>query len=234
MPHVNIVAMSPTPPPSNPPETPRTGRRFRGVALEDRQAERRKKLIEAGIEVFGHSGFHGATVRQVCVAAGLTERYFYESFSNREALFGAVYDHQAERLQQLILDTVARAPADLHQLVAAALRGLYEAVRNDPRLARILFMEVFTVQNAMGERMPKAMEGFTALLVGLLQRFLPPGHRPEADLTWVATGLVGASTQILTRWVLTGFRDPLDQVVGSCALLFDALIDRVTQPVAAS
>jgi AcrR family transcriptional regulator len=33
------------------------------------------------------------TVRAVCRQAGLTERYFYESFADRDEFVRAVYDH---------------------------------------------------------------------------------------------------------------------------------------------
>src|ERR1700742_1768346 len=66
-------------------------RKFRGVAPEDRKAERHLRLLEAGIEAYGTRGFHAVGVRDVCGLAKLTERYFYESFENREALFLAVY-----------------------------------------------------------------------------------------------------------------------------------------------
>ena len=75
------------------------GRRYRGVSNETRMAERRLKLIEAGIKVFGSSGYHASTVKGLCQEAGLTERYFYESFSNAEALFTACYLHITDTLR---------------------------------------------------------------------------------------------------------------------------------------
>jgi AcrR family transcriptional regulator len=61
----------------------------RGVPLDARRAQRREALIRAAIEVYGARGFRNATVKAVCEAAGLTERYFYESFANGEALLVA-------------------------------------------------------------------------------------------------------------------------------------------------
>src|ERR1700710_181396 len=67
------------------------GRAYGGLALEDRVAARRARFIEAGIELFGTQGFRAATVRGICAAAGLTDRYFYESFASLEALLAEVY-----------------------------------------------------------------------------------------------------------------------------------------------
>src|SRR5690606_9237384 len=69
-----------------------TGRRFRGVAADERRRQRRQQLLDAGLKCFGTVGFRAAGVRDICAEAQLTERYFYESFKNREALFLAVYE----------------------------------------------------------------------------------------------------------------------------------------------
>src|SRR5215212_10332014 len=83
-------------------------RRWRGRSASERTAERRERLIEAALEVFGSRGYSASTVRDVCREAGLTERYFYESFPNREALLGAL----ADRIVDDSLEAVAAALAD--------------------------------------------------------------------------------------------------------------------------
>src|SRR5665213_3004355 len=51
-------------------------RRYSGQSFEDRQAERRDKLIHAAVIVAGKVGLDGASVAAICVEAGLTARYF--------------------------------------------------------------------------------------------------------------------------------------------------------------
>src|ERR1700760_3307724 len=68
-----------------------SARPYGGLAMAERVAARRARFVEAGVELFGTQGFRGATVRGVCAAAGLTDRYFYESFATLEALLAAVY-----------------------------------------------------------------------------------------------------------------------------------------------
>ena len=58
--------------------------RWSGVPLEDRQARRRGDLVGAGIPLLGNENGPAVTVRAVCRGAGLTERYFYESFGDRD------------------------------------------------------------------------------------------------------------------------------------------------------
>lgn len=40
-------------------------RRYRGASAEQRQHERRAKLLDAGLKVYGDIGYHAATVRGI-------------------------------------------------------------------------------------------------------------------------------------------------------------------------
>ncbi|MEJ0043808.1 MAG: TetR/AcrR family transcriptional regulator [Rhizomicrobium sp.] len=77
-------------------------RRYGGASFKDRQSERRDRLVHAAIAVFSRTGREGATVAAICAEAGLTARYFYESFPNREALYLEAYrEVQRELLAEL-------------------------------------------------------------------------------------------------------------------------------------
>ncbi|NHA01109.1 hypothetical protein G5V59_17810 [Nocardioides sp. W3-2-3] len=54
-------------------------RRYGGQDAAQRVAERRARLLAAGLAVMGERGVAGATVRGVAEASGLAARYFYES-----------------------------------------------------------------------------------------------------------------------------------------------------------
>ncbi|WP_405145433.1 hypothetical protein OG308_18030 [Nocardia salmonicida] len=74
-------------------------------------------------------------MRSVCRAAGLSQRFFYESFADTDVLLHAVYRAALSRLQQAVAPAVASE--DLHAVFEAAAR-LMEA---DPRVCRILLVE---------------------------------------------------------------------------------------------
>ena len=78
-------------------------RDYGGVSAEDRRAERRRKLLDAGRRLWGESGISEVTVRGVCTASGLTPRYFYEQFENRETLLVAITDTMLAPIANLML-----------------------------------------------------------------------------------------------------------------------------------
>src|SRR4051794_9638175 len=84
-------------------------RSYGGVSAADRVAERRKRVMAAGLDLFGTHGYTATGVKDVCRAAGVTDRYFYESFADRKALFLAVFDSRIEQLLEIVVAAVAAA-----------------------------------------------------------------------------------------------------------------------------
>src|SRR5258705_11988338 len=53
--------------------------------------ERRERLIDAGVELFGERGYAATSIRSVLSQSGLRDRYFGESFADLDSLLAAVY-----------------------------------------------------------------------------------------------------------------------------------------------
>jgi AcrR family transcriptional regulator len=198
-------------------------RNFRGVSPEDRQAERRKRLLEAGLEAFGERGFHAVGVREVCSVAKLTERYFYESFANREALFLAVYREAAGRIRDAITAAHAKARQEITALARAGLEATLRAFRDDPRLARILLLEVFAVGEDIGEARFVVSQEFADEIATITSAFYPNLATSNLNAQLIGNGLYGSTVYIAMRWALDGFREPLEVVLEHCFLFYKAL-----------
>lgn len=92
--------------------------RWSGVPLPDRQALRRDELIAAGVTLLGSPGGPAVTVRAVCRHAGLTERYFYESFPDRDEFVRAVYDDVCNRAMSALRSAGTPPREAVEQFVA--------------------------------------------------------------------------------------------------------------------
>jgi AcrR family transcriptional regulator len=201
-----------------------TGRRYRGASLNQRRASRRQQLLQAGIDLFGTRGYHAVTVREICAAAGLTERYFYESFRDREQLFGAVYEHLNTQLAQKLAAAVAGAGGDLELMARRGLRAYFEQTRDDPKGARIMLIEHFGLSADMDRLSRRTAIGFVEMLRQTLAPRLLGSRRRELDPDLLATGLVGGVIFSAMRWVLSGYQQPLDAVVDNSAAIFTSLL----------
>lgn len=201
-----------------------SNRRYRGMSRRQRQRERRRRLLDAAVTEFGEGGYQNATVRGLCARAGLTERYFYESFDNREDLLCAVYDDLVERLRDRVLEAIAAAPADAAPALAhAALAAYFGFMRDHPAAARVILFEVLGVSAIVDQRYRNTMRGFATLIRQIALPRLPPALAAQADDDMLADGLVGAVVHIAMRWVLSGYKQSLAHVTETGLTIFRAV-----------
>ncbi len=123
---------------------------YGGQAVADRRADRRRRFLAAAVELFGTTGYAGTAVPQVCRAAGLSTRQFYQEFSDREDLLRTLYDELQDRAMAQVADaTLAAITAgrSLNKVLDAGIRAFLTAY-TDPRHTRISFVEVVGVSPA--------------------------------------------------------------------------------------
>ena len=212
--------------------SPPNKRRYGGVLPEDRQRQRRVKLIDGAIEVFGTKGFHAATVREVCVAAHLTERYFYESFKTLPQLFIAVYAHLREDLMAKTLAVMATAEKTPIGLLEPAIRVFLEFIRDDPRRGRIMLVDSLGIDNEVAAFSGATARDYSELLKLHLGRMIPAKDLPDVSLDLLAEGMIGMNVLLAARWMQDGFAEPIDKVVRTNLLPYQGLMALFDQPSA--
>lgn len=199
-------------------------RSFKGLSLEQRQNERREKLIEAGLQIYGTQGFFSVTVRDICNEAKLTERYFYESFKRSEELFKTIYLRLIEQLQQDILAAVMQSKVTPRLMINSGLNALLKALQDDPRMARILFIDAILVHELQGNTIYEAVARFDRMIQAFMMLMFPKKHSQAANLSLVSTGLNGYVTHIAMRWVIGGFKEPRDQILVACEIAYLSIL----------
>jgi len=195
-------------------------RSYGGISATDRIAERRRRLLEAGLQRFGADGYSATGVKAVCREAGVTDRYFYESFADREALFLAVFDEQTEALFAGTVAAVSAAGADPAAQLRAAIDTFLRALAADPRIPRVIFSEPAAVGPEAERHMRLTLRRFSALVSATARTHLPD-ERDEM-LTLIGLALVGTLERVVIEWQ-DGELD-LDGVVEDCSALFTQLL----------
>ncbi len=177
-------------------------RPWRGVAPEERVAARRERLLEAALEVFTADGFHSAKVRDVCREAGLTERYFYESFKGgKEALLVALADEIVTDLLAAVGPGLALVRSDLETAVSILSEGVVASLTDDPRRARILFVEVVGVSRELEDRRRVIIGGLADVVrTGAADVF---GHwvLDSVEFEVTSRALIGAMQELFVAYV---------------------------------
>ncbi|NIH79859.1 TetR/AcrR family transcriptional regulator [Amycolatopsis viridis] len=200
---------------------PTSLRTYGGVAGEDRRAERRAQLLEAGLELLGaREGDRNLTVRGVCRRAGLAARYFYENFADRNALAVAVHDRVVEGIAATTLDAVQNAPGDARAKTHAGLSRLVRTIAEDPRTGFLLFSPALH-DTVLAERRAAAARWFAALLGLQAREFY--GMPSTARLDLFAEMLVGGLSQALTSWLEGTLPLSEEDLVEHCTEVFLAV-----------
>ena len=175
--------------------------RWSGVPLQDRQALRREDLIAGGVKLLGGPGGPALTVRAVCREAGLTERYFYESFADRDEFVRAVYD-----------DVCTRAMATLNsaQTAREAVEKFVALMVDDPARGRVLLLAPAS-EPVLSRSGAEWMPTFIDLLQRKLTRITDPVLQAMA-----ATGLIGALTALFTAYLNGRLAATREQFIDYC------------------
>ena len=199
-------------------------RDYDGKTAAERVAERRARLVDAGIELFGEHGYAGTSIRAVLRQAGLRDRYFGESFTDLDALLAAAYE-------QLIDEeiTACRIAIDATTGPSEGARAMIDVIsrllEDNPGHARIKLREVFSG----GPMVQKQRQEGLGQLAQLVADLLPEADGVDGrDRVLVGVGVVAAADAYALAWLDGELNVSRQDVVDHVMLLFDAIADRIT------
>ena len=198
-------------------------RPYRGVEAPQRIAERRRRLLESGLDLLGGKAVPAdLTVRAICSQSGLAARYFYESFADKDVFVGAVFDWVIADIAATTQAAVAAAPA--REQSRAGMANIVRTISDDARVGRLLFSA--RLANPVVVRKRAESGALFALLSGqhagvALQ--LEHNDRIKAASHFV----VGGVAQTLSAWLAGDIDFSPAQLVDQLAAMLDRLADPV-------
>jgi AcrR family transcriptional regulator len=196
-------------------------RRYRGITPAERQAERRQRLLAAGLELFGTVGYASTSVRAVSAAAALNSRYFYESFSSREDLLYSVYQDIVGDIFSRASEAVARE-STIDGQARAGLLAAWNVVTEDRRKARIIAVEVVGVSERLERLRHDTRQALAQFTADNALRLAGEGVRLRLDPVLIARFLMGGVVEVLLEWINGDLDASSDEVVTHFTALFSA------------
>lgn len=205
-------------------EQPRA-RVYGGRPVEDRRAERRAQFIDAALTVYAGKGFLAATLSDVCAVARLSRRQFYELFDSTEDLLVAAYDNTQAVMREAVEAALADAPPsdDPWGWARTAMRAVFETIGNDPRRARVAYVEIIGVNDRIEAHREDVRGQWAAYIETLRAEItgLPP-LAPEVGQLVGAT-FIGAVNGLVHRWCLHQPTHPVTELVEMATAVMIAL-----------
>jgi AcrR family transcriptional regulator len=166
----------------------------------------RGRLLKAALELYGERGYEQTTVAEIAERAGLTERTFFRHFADkREVLFAG-----AEALNDLLVSTVAKAPAQLAPIDAAAagIEAAGAAIQEGGDLPR----QRAAIISASAELQERELIKLASLASALADELRRRGvTEPAASLT--AEAAIAVFRIAFERWVNEADQRDLPQLI---------------------
>ncbi|WP_210587249.1 TetR/AcrR family transcriptional regulator [Streptomyces sp. GESEQ-35] len=176
--------------------------RYGGKTAEERQAERRRRFLDAALQLFGDTpGYRATTVAALSETAGLSTRQFYEEFRTIEDVLAALHLQVNDWAEEAVLAAVAEADAlPLAERVAAIFRAYAANVTADARRIRITFVEIIGVSPRLEHQRLARRARWVDLICAEAQAAVARGEAAPRDYRIAATAFIGSVNGLLHDW----------------------------------
>jgi AcrR family transcriptional regulator len=197
-------------------------RPYRGIEAAERLASRRRRLLDAGLDLLGadQKDISELTVRGICSRAGLAARYFYESFADKDEFVSGVFDWVVAELAATTQAAVAAVPA--REQSREGMANIVRTVGEDARVGRLLFSA--HLGNAVVVRKRAESSALFAMLSGQYAGDalrIPANDRIKAGAHFAVGGVV----QTISAWLAGDVRLEPHELVDQLASLLDEITD---------
>ena len=147
-----------------------------------RSADTRRRLIEAGLEVFAEEGFRNATLQEICGRAGANIAAANYHFGGKEELYAAVFEYAVQRATTDGRSDAHAADASPEERLRAHI-GTFLGRLLDPGrqawIARLVAREMIEPTPVLDRLVRKRMRANHELIAGAIRDLLGPGASDE-------------------------------------------------------
>ncbi|WP_089303158.1 TetR/AcrR family transcriptional regulator [Haloechinothrix alba] len=203
----------------------RPQRSYAGRSAAERSAERRERLMAAGLELFGTEGYAASSIEKLCSTAGVSTRNFYEEFGSREALLMRLHDRVIERAMDAVVQALAGAEdRPLRERVERGMRAYITTTAEDPRWARLSYVELVGISDAVERHRLDWRARWVEFLDAESRRAVARGEAADRDFQLGAVALIGGVNELVYHWSTGAVAGSLDDVIDELVRLTTALV----------
>jgi AcrR family transcriptional regulator len=142
-----------------------------------RSTDTRRRLLEAGVEVFSEEGFRKATIQAICKRARANIAAAHYHFGDKEGLYAAVFAYAEQRASEdkrPAMPEGATPSARLKAHVASFLSRLLDSGR-PAWMARLISREMIEPTHALDRLVRRRMRANHEQLAAIIRELLGPG-----------------------------------------------------------
>jgi len=173
----------------------------------------RDRLIDAMATTVAARGYANASLGEVCTAAGVSTRAFYEHFADKEACFLATFDRGVSLMQKSVAGAYSR-PARWPQRMHRGLDTLLRILAAEPAFAALAVVEVLAAGPRARACRRQLLDAYAVFFTAAPRRAGTP-RVPDGVVDAVIAGVYG----VIYDFVSTGRAAELPERLGDLTYL---------------
>ena len=165
--------------------------------------QRREAILDAALEVFAQSGFHGSSIDEIAQAAGVSKALIYEHFPSKRDLHVSLLERHTQEIFERLAESAATSdPGEVR--LRAGVDAFLEFVERRRDAFRMLFRDA--VEPDVAEILASVQRQAAAAVAGMIAtepRAEKPSGDPDRDfqaIEMVGQQLTGAVQSLAIWW----------------------------------
>ena len=174
---------------------------------------RRAQILDVAIDVFGRSGYFGASMNDIAEAAGVTKPVLYQHFDSKSDLYSALLEEVGNRMLEAIAKATTNS-TDGKQQTELGFQAYFRWVAHRHDEFMLLFGGSARHDGEFSAQIRRITNDAAATIAPLISVDLEPEHR-----TTLAHALVGLAEGASRRLVGLGERFDPDVIASEVSAL---------------
>lgn len=188
----------------------------------NRESEKKRRILNSAIKIFGEKGFQNATISEIAKEAGIGDATIYEYFKSKEDILLEIPVEVSKELIPQLHDHMMGIKGALNKLRKFIWWWL-NYVEKNPGYGAIVLLELKTNKNYVSTNAYQAARNFYQIVLDIIKEGQEEGSIKKDINIYLARSIcVGALEHIIIRWLLKERKYSLIQYADELA---DLLID---------
>lgn len=188
--------------------------------MRNKSSEKHQRILDAAVKVFAQKGFFQSRVSEIAKEAGVADGTIYLYFKNKDDLLVSIFE---VKMQEVItrFQSVINRENDAASKLECLIRLHLEEFQANPDLAAVFQVELRQSSRFMRESEKIELKRYLDLIGEIVEQGRQEGiFRRNVPLGLIKRLVFGTLDEVVSTWVLSGMRYPLETMTGSIIDLF--------------